>query len=77
MRKLKQESLEIEGEKRRNVTQPSRSVLGSLLGVCGQHVPSNLSLTCKKQQAKACWKCCKNTKYVTENFCFLHRNFQQ
>jgi hypothetical protein len=36
----------------------------------GQHVPSNLSLTCKKQQAKACWKCCKNTKYVTENFCF-------
>jgi hypothetical protein len=31
-----------------------------------QLVPSDLSLSCKKQQAKACWKCCKNTKKVTE-----------
>jgi hypothetical protein len=55
--------------KGRNVTQTKQGCLGSLLGVVEQHIPSDLSLSCKKQQAKACWKCCKKTKKGYRNFC--------
>jgi uncharacterized protein YhbP (UPF0306 family) len=31
-----------------------------------QHVPSKYIAVLQKQQAKACWKCCKTPKKVTE-----------
>jgi hypothetical protein len=37
--------------------------------------PSFLVCTCKKQQAKACWKCCKTHPICYRKFLFLHRNF--
>jgi hypothetical protein len=42
-----------------------------------QLVPSKYVAALQKQQAKACWKCCKNTKKVTEIFCVYTENFQQ
>jgi hypothetical protein len=31
----------------------------------------------QNQQAKACWKCCKTPRKVTEIFCVYTENFQQ
>jgi hypothetical protein len=42
-----------------------------------QLAPSKYVVALQKQQAKACWKCCKNTKKVTEIFCVYTENFQQ
>jgi hypothetical protein len=69
------ENLEIQGEKLRNSYPTKKGLLGSLLDVFGAAFPLFLVCTCKKQQAKACWKCCKTHKYVTENFCFYTEIF--
>jgi hypothetical protein len=61
-------------KKEKSVTQPKRSVLGSLLCVFGQHIPLDLSLTCKKQQAKLAGNAAKHTKLV-KKFLFLHKKF--
>jgi hypothetical protein len=42
-----------------------------------QLVPLEYVAVLQKQQAKACWKCCQNTKKVTEIFCVYTENFQQ
>jgi hypothetical protein len=49
-------------------------VLGSLLCVFGQHIPLDLSLTCKKQQAKLAGNAAKHTKLV-KKFCFYTEIF--
>jgi hypothetical protein len=42
-----------------------------------QLVPSKYDAALQKQQAKACWKCCKTPRKVTEIFCVYTENFQQ
>jgi hypothetical protein len=42
-----------------------------------QLVPSEYVAVLQKQQAKACWKCCKTPRKVTEIFCVYTENFQQ
>jgi hypothetical protein len=60
------ENLENEREKRRDVTQTKEELFGKPPRCCMQLVPSKYIAVLQKQQAKACWKCCKNTKKVTE-----------
>jgi hypothetical protein len=57
-------------EEFRNGYPTKEWMLGSLLGGFGQHIPLDMSLTCKKQQTKACWKCCKTHQTCQKNFCF-------
>jgi hypothetical protein len=57
--------------------KPKKSKFGSLLGVMMQHVPLEYVAVLQKQQAKACWKCCKNTNKSYRNFCVYTENFQQ
>jgi hypothetical protein len=47
---------------------------GSLLGVFGQHIPLDLSLTCKNNKQKLAGNAAKHTKYVTEIFGIKIRN---
>jgi hypothetical protein len=42
-----------------------------------QLVPSKYDAALQKQQAKACWKCCKTPRKVTEIFSVYTENFQQ
>jgi hypothetical protein len=57
----------MEREKRRNVTQTKKKCLGSLLGVCWQLVPSNMSLSCKKNsKQKLAGNAAKTPNIVTE-----------
>jgi hypothetical protein len=51
--------------------------LGSLLGVVCSLIPSKYDAALQNQQAKACWKCCKTPRKVTEIFCVYTENFQQ
>jgi hypothetical protein len=54
-----------------------KSKLGSLLGVvCSMYLPK-YDAALQNQQAKACWKCCKTPRKVTEIFCVYTENFQQ
>jgi hypothetical protein len=68
---------EKEREKRRDVTQTKEEWVWKPPRCCMQLVPSKYVAVLQKQQAKACWKCCKNTKKVTEIFCVYTENFQQ
>jgi hypothetical protein len=42
-----------------------------------QLIPLEYVAVLQKQQAKACWKCCKTPRKVTEIFCVYTENFQQ
>jgi hypothetical protein len=66
-----------EREKRRDVTQTKEELFGRPPRCCMQLVPSKCIDVLQKQQAKACWKCCKNTKFYNRNFCVYTENFQQ
>ena len=57
------------------VTQPKNGCWGSLLGGFGQHIPSDLVTTYKKQQAKACWKCCKTHQSCQKIYVFTQKFF--
>jgi hypothetical protein len=61
-----QKTLENEREERRNVTQTKKMVVWKPPRCCMQLVSLEYVAALQKQQAKACWKCCKNTKFVTE-----------
>jgi hypothetical protein len=39
--------------------------------------PSKYDAALQNQQAKACWKCCKNTNISFRNFCACTEIFQQ
>jgi hypothetical protein len=62
-------------EEFRNGYPTKEWMLGSLLGGFGQHIPLDLSITCKKQQAKACWKCCKTHQTCQKISVFTHKFF--
>jgi len=57
------------------VTQPKGFLGEVFLNDLSSVSPSFLVCTCKKQQAKACWKCCKTHPKCYKKFLFLHRNF--
>jgi hypothetical protein len=46
--------------------KPKKSCLGSLLGVCMQLVPSNMSLSCKNSKQKLAGNAAKTPNFVTE-----------
>jgi hypothetical protein len=64
-------------EKRRDVTQTEEKGVWKPPRCCMQLVPSKYDAALQKQQAKACWKCCKTPRKVTEIFCVYTENFQQ
>jgi hypothetical protein len=41
-----------------------------------QHILPKYDAALQNQQAKACWKCCKTPRKVTEIFCVNTENFQ-
>ena len=52
-----------------------KNKLRSLPGVvCSIYLQYDAAL--QNQQAKACWKCCKTPRKVTEIFCVNTENFQ-
>jgi hypothetical protein len=53
-----------------------KSKLGSLLGVVCSIILPKCDAALQNQQAKACWKCCKTPRKVTEIFCVNTENFQ-
>ena len=57
------------------VTQPKGFLGEVFLNDLSSVSPSFLVCTCKKQQAKACWKCCKTHPKCYKKFLFLHKNF--
>jgi hypothetical protein len=69
------ESLDLQGERLRNCYPTKRGSWGSLLGRFGQRFPLDLVRTCKKQQAKACWKCCKTHTKCQKNYVFTQKFF--
>jgi hypothetical protein len=68
---------ENEREKRRDVTQTEEKGVWKPPRCCMQLDPSKYDAALQKQQAKACWKCCKNTNICYRNFCVNTENFQQ
>ena len=52
------------------VTQPKGFLGEVFLNDLSCVSPSFLVCTCKKQQAKTCWKCCKTHPKCYKNFCF-------
>jgi hypothetical protein len=64
-------------EKRGEMSPKSRRVLGKPPRCCMQLDPSKYDAALQNQQAKACWKCCKNTNVCYRNFCVNTENFQQ
>ena len=56
-------------EKRGEMSPKSRRVLGKPPRCCMQLDPSKYDAALQNQQAKACWKCCKTPRKVTEIFC--------
>ena len=44
--------------------------------ICSMYL-RNMTLPCKISKQKACWKCCKTPRKVTEIFCVNTENFQQ
>jgi hypothetical protein len=52
------------------VTQPREAFLVCFMTKFEQHFPLYWRESAKKQQAIACWKCCKTHKNVKENLCF-------
>ena len=64
-------------EKRGEMSPKSRRVLGKPPRCCMQHVLPKYDAALQNQQAKACWKCCKTPRKVTEIFCVYTENFQQ
>jgi hypothetical protein len=54
-----EENLDLQGERLGNSYPTKNGSWGSLVDGFGQRFPLFLVRTCKKQQAKACWKCCK------------------
>jgi hypothetical protein len=64
-------------EKRGEMSPKSRRVLGKPPRCCMQLDPSKYDAALQNQQAKACWKCCKNTNISFRNFCACTENFQQ
>jgi hypothetical protein len=52
-------NLDLQGEELGDSYPTKRGSWGSLLSRFEQRFPLDLVRTCKKQQAKACWKCCK------------------
>jgi hypothetical protein len=53
-------------EKRGEMLPKSRRVVWKPPRCCMQLVPSKYVAALQKQQAKACWKCCKTPIFVTE-----------
>jgi hypothetical protein len=49
--------------------KPKKKCLGSLLGVCWQLVPSNMSLSCKNSKQKLAGNAAKTPNIVTEISC--------
>jgi hypothetical protein len=67
---------EIYKEKSLSESYPTKKgCLGSLLSSFEQHLPLDLVITCKKQQAKACWKCCKTNPNCQKISVFTHKFF--
>jgi hypothetical protein len=64
-------------EKRGEMSPKSSRVLGNPHRCCLQLDPSKCDAALQNQQAKACWKCCKTPRKVTEIFCVYTENFQQ
>jgi hypothetical protein len=64
-------------EKRRDVTQTEEKGVWKPPRCCMQLDPSKYDAALQNQQAKACWKCCKTPRKVTEIFCVYTENFQQ
>jgi hypothetical protein len=63
-------------EKRRDVTQTEEEGVWKPPRCCIQLVLSKYDAALQNQQAKACWKCCKTPRKVTEIFCVYTENFQ-
>jgi hypothetical protein len=66
-----------EREKRRDVTQTKEEWVWKPPRCYEQLVPSKYIAVLQKPQAKACWKCYKNTNKSYRNFCVYTENFQQ
>jgi hypothetical protein len=64
-------------EKGRDVTQAQEKQAWKPPRCCMQLILSKYDAALQKQQAKACWKCCKNTNVIFRNFCACTENFQQ
>jgi hypothetical protein len=75
--KLKEENLDLQKKKEGNSYQTNEGSWGSLEGVFGQRLPLFLVRTCKNQQAKACWKCCKIHTNVKKNSVFTQKSFHK
>jgi hypothetical protein len=56
---IMKENLDLQGKRLRKCYPTKGGSWGSLLDRFGQRFSLLLVRTCKKQQAKACWKCCK------------------
>jgi hypothetical protein len=63
-------------EKRRDVTQAQEEQAWKPPRCCMQHILPKYDAALQNQQAKACWKCCKTPRKVTEIFCVNTENFQ-
>jgi hypothetical protein len=70
-----EENLDLQGERLGNSYPTKKGSWGSLVDGFGQRFPLLLVRTCRKQQAKACWKCCKTHTKCQKKFLFLHRKF--
>jgi hypothetical protein len=75
MNEIMKESLDLQEERLGDSYPTKRGSWGSLLDRFGQRFPLYLVRTCKKQQAKACWKCCKTHTKCQKNFCFYTESF--
>ena len=63
-------------QKWRDVTQAQEKQAQKPPKCYMQHIPSIYDAALQNQQAKACWKCCKTPRKVTEIFCVYTENFQ-
>ena len=65
-----EEKGDLQGEELRESYPTKNGCWGSLLSGFEQHLPLDLVITCKKQQAKLAGNAAKHTQNVTKNFCF-------